>query len=327
MVGQECPTDSETDSVDVPTLCIRRSLDKLCSMKVNWKPSVRATAINAARWIAASRKLPQAGWNDALLLLAREMQLRLASDATLDSGSHWIDLICQAEGINFAKRPDSPIINPTLLLDLTDRVESTVREIAPQLDEQLRLRIGPIQQHWDGYGNAILAHLHRMIGLPRRSGSLTILAVQPLVEGDGQACPPARTLFIEALLTNVLPDLPEILRLAWLVSHISTWPDTIDPRFETGNSRMSSVLRQRRFRDIQSLALIPAILAAAEIVEIARCDHATIALALDQFSPRQPESADLANVLMHWWETLLQTKPDWSVALTALSLKLSPSVI
>jgi hypothetical protein len=62
------------------------------------------------------------------------------------------------------------------------------------------------------------------------------------------------------------------------------------------------------------------VLSAAEEVELTRCDVATITLAINAWrvigKKAEPE---LASTLSVWWETNLNTRPAWHVALAALN--------
>jgi hypothetical protein len=190
------------------------------------------------------------------------------------------------------------------------QLEAILAEDQPQLAVQLQYRLNPLQQQWDGYGNAIFAHLRRLTKVPNKDSTVDVLLVSPVVDGDGFACVGHRSIVIEALFVNPVAGLPEVLRLSWLAAQIAF----------AAAAKINS--EARRMRDVNALALIPCILAVGEIVELTRCDEAAVQLALKEFAPRQPIGDGLENKLLHWWETYLQTKPSWDIALAALDRSL-----
>jgi hypothetical protein len=177
-----------------------------------------------------------------------------------------------------------------------------------------------------------------------------VVLVYPAYGGGGRAHLLYNSVRIEAVLTNPVPELPEIVRLAWLLAQLN-----IDlPAF-------SENLRPQRRNKIAQLAMLPATLQAAEEVELARCDPAAIRLALkvwnvgasrvltegqNEMSP-QPASSDwgleeattfnpsncsadavqdqgeLTSVLFEWWQTYVESRPRWPTALAALDRMLA----
>jgi hypothetical protein len=66
------------------------------------------------------------------------------------------------------------------------------------------------------------------------------------------------------------------------------------------------------------LAMIPAVLTAAAEVELARCEPASMELALAHWRVDEEHPAGTAETLMAWWQTYLETRPSWTLALVAL---------
>ncbi len=97
------------------------------------------------------------------------------------------------------------------------QIEQLYLEQQPNVEEQLRYRIGPLLQYWDGYGNAIFAHLRRLTEVPRKSAQIDLFAVAPINNGDGFASSKHKAIAMESLLVNPVQELPEVLRLAWLL--------------------------------------------------------------------------------------------------------------
>jgi len=95
----------------------------------------------------------------------------------------------------------------------------------PKLRDQLQLRAGPLRQSWETVGPGMLRSISKRIwsGDPpddwwpaRVEGHL----VQPMRGGDGNIAGEKR-FWIEAMLTDADPALPEVLRIAFLVTRMA----------------------------------------------------------------------------------------------------------
>jgi hypothetical protein len=75
--------------------------------------------------------------------------------------------------------------------------------------------------------------------------------------------------------------------------------------------------------------MLPPTLAAAEVLELSRCDEANVELAIENWQIAVPKGMDphsqLIPTMMDWWETYLQTRPPWELALRALAKMLDVS--
>ena len=142
-----------------------------------------------------------------------------------------------------------------------------------------------------------------------------VLVVYPLAGGGGAAHLEHNTVSIEAVLANPRRQLPEIVRLAWLIGQLN-----LDlPRYT------ESLQNPRR---VAALAMIPPTLAAAQDVELVQNDSATLLLALQVWQPGGSQSAGsdespAAECLELWWKTWLQTRENWPAALAALEQMLT----
>jgi hypothetical protein len=117
---------------------------------------------------------------------------------------------------------------------------------------------------------------------------------------------------MEAVFNNPLDDLPETVRLGWLLSTLN-----LDlPRY-------SETLRRERLPLLACLAMLPAALAAAEDVElIGRPPSLSRALTAWRLAP-DGAAQSLAETLSQWWTTYQDSRPPWGVALAALDQLLS----
>jgi hypothetical protein len=68
--------------------------------------------------------------------------------------------------------------------------------------------------------------------------------------------------------------------------------------------------------------MLPATLAAAQVLELSQCTNEIATLAIEHWNIHIPVersiSEEIVPILMDWWETYLQTKPSWPIALQAL---------
>jgi hypothetical protein len=134
-----------------------------------------------------------------------------------------------------------------------------------------------------------------------------VFLVQPVLGGGGEAHLCYNSLRIEAVLANPHPELPEVIRLGWMLGQLN-----LDlPIY-------SDAVHSERLPQVARMAMLPVTLKAAEHVELARCDRNTVEFALDAWRIATPLGIDAVNVVWTWWETYLETRPPWHVAMTAL---------
>jgi hypothetical protein len=135
--------------------------------------------------------------------------------------------------------------------------------------------------------------------------------VHPALGGGGTAHLPYNSVRLEAVGADPVAELPEVLRLAWLLSSLN-----LDlPCY-------SEQLRPGRLTQIAGLAMIPVLLSAAAEVGMDR--------ALEE---RLPQTIALwmgttengtAGILSAWWDSYRTRRPAWATALQALD-QLLPS--
>ena len=187
-------------------------------------------------------------------------------------------------------------------------LDSAFARAHPGLLEELELRSEPLRMQWEARGPGLMKGVARLFDPDLVVEQADVILVQPALGGGGGAHPPYNSLHIEAVLTNPLAELPEVVRLGWLWSQLN-----LDlPKFQ-------DALDRDRLREIGRLAMIPAVLAAAEEVELARLDEATLATALAAWRASSAEPAQL----LEWWETRQATAAPWNVALGALDRMLA----
>jgi hypothetical protein len=187
----------------------------------------------------------------------------------------------------------------------------------PKLGEELQLRIGPIRE----LAESCLPGLLRMVG--RASDPLLlpelarVVVVPPYCHGYARSFPLNNTILWEALLVNVQPQLPEVLRLCWSVAQLNLEVPALVgeiPRAAACNAG--------------AWATIPLTLHAGSELDQCGCDLPYVKLAAETWQPprwRELDNAQTSAIVWNWWETYSVTRPAWSIALGALIAMLDAS--
>ena len=182
-------------------------------------------------------------------------------------------------------------------------LERTFRQANPGSLAELELRAGPLGEQWEARGEGLLASLARLTCPEAIVAEADVILVLPVSGGLGVAHRLYNSVRIEAVLANPISELPETVRLGWLLSQLN-----LDlPMF-------AELLPPGRAAVAGPLAMLPAVLAAASEVEWARSDVETLAQAVAAWSPGAVE----AELLWQWWDTYQTSDSTWGVALAAL---------
>jgi hypothetical protein len=196
---------------------------------------------------------------------------------------------------------------------LTD-VENAYNGAHPSAVAELELRSAPLREHWEARGLGLLHQVGKLTEPEFVVPAADVLLVLPVLGGAGAAHLLYNSVRIEAVLANPWPQLPEVVRLGWLLSQLN-----LDLPKHQGELNRAQVAR------LGALALVPIVLAASEIVELARCDVAALTHALEvwRLASSPQEAASVAAVLDAWWQVYRDTRPAWPVGLAALDQMLA----
>lgn len=149
----------------------------------------------------------------------------------------------------------------------------------PADDAETQLRIRPLREQWEARGPGLLGRLRTILPWLEFPHEVTVWLINPKVGGAGRILSPSEIEF-EAVLANPWPMLPEVVRMAWLIA-------------------CSSISDDHR----AAIGIIPAVVAAAEYVELARLDGTTIECALQHWHLEANPAKDVSSAaLMNWWE-------------------------
>jgi hypothetical protein len=197
-------------------------------------------------------------------------------------------------------------------LEVTYRNYFATRGERP-LVEELELRSGPLREQWQAYGPGLLHQIGKLTEQELIAESAEVVLVQPAIGGHGVAHLGNNRVTFEAVLTNPVPELPEVVRLAWLLAQLQ-----IDlPRY-------GERIARERLPGVAMHALLPPTLAAAREIEIiaSRDDLLLVALGAWHVGDNANRTSR-ARALADWWAAYEANPPAWPVAIAALDALLA----
>jgi hypothetical protein len=293
---------------------------------LRWQASSSASALHAVDCLLRSRSLVDPGLT-ADLQPARDEWQRALAPLGPRQPLLWQHLIPLSAGmgnnrelaelaLRKAYGPNEAAARAARVADCVAATEAAFRGRYPRADEELVLRGRPLRELWEARGPGLLRRLVELTEQDVLPAAAEVLLVQPVRGGGGAAHLPYNSVRIEALLVNPASDVPELLRLAWLLAQLN-----LDlPKFGEGVSAW-------RLPVVAGLAIVPAVLEAAEFVELARLDPPSLQTALAAWQVEctgsDAASTDTAEVLLDWWTTYRETRPAFHVALRALDQMLT----
>ncbi len=289
------------------------------ALELRWKSSLSATCLHAAACRLAglpaadpqlaaaldgpsdalAREITDAGWE-----VEPVVEQLGALTAEYDSNRELVTR-CVAK-LRLSSGPEAASVG-RVAGAIADLEAALVRQ-QPNLAEELAVRGGPLREQWEARGPGLLIEMARLTDPSIVPDFAEVVLVAPYVGGHGRAHAAHNRVTFEAVLVNPLADLPEVVRLAWLVCQLNRdLPKFTDVASGSGAARAFA------------LAVLPAVLAGAEAVELARGDAATLERALDAWRLRADAPADVGERLWQWWNAWLdRPAASWGVAVAAL---------
>lgn len=297
-------------------------------MHLTWTPNASASALHAAQAICeAGDKLADARVVESIGKYAQGLGRWIDTAAPFDTARFWSLLVGHSALLESNMELAQAVVRKgavrigdkaavSQLAGFISDIEAAYNQLFPKFQEQLPLRARPLQEHWLGFGPGLLAHLGRLTQKDLLVSEARVVLLQPILAGAGVAHIDQNLVRIEAVLTNPMVELPEVVRLAWLLSQLQ-----LDLPIHSETIGINLLTR------LAPLAMLPPILAAAEVMELSKCNESVAELAIEQWRIPVPTGqdvhAEIVPVLMDWWETYLQTRPAWHTALQALAKMLS----
>lgn len=191
-------------------------------------------------------------------------------------------------------------------------IEAAVLRARPQMVEELAVRGGPLRSQWDTLGLGLLKQIGRLTDVTVIPDAAEVVIVTPCVGGFGVAHWQHGRVTFEGVLANPHDDLPEVLRLLWLISQLNL-----------NLPKFSEVLQPGRMPLVASLAMIPPVLAAAEVMGLAGYDRQLLRQTCKAWHVDSLMSTSGLDCLHQWWSTAANTQTAWPVALAALDQMLA----
>ncbi len=197
---------------------------------VRWVASLMATAVYAAEAVSRGLPLLESPLDHEFLDGARRLREwigRRQHPAAL-IWSHLGGLSANIEDPYLLANETAAVleepIEPDVAADLGEiliGLKQAIRAAFPDLVQELALRARPVREQWDARGPGLLQEWSRLTGVPHSNCDTEILLVAPLLAGGGRALLNYRRCFFEAVLVNPHPELPEPVRLAWLIGQLN----------------------------------------------------------------------------------------------------------
>ena len=297
-------------------------------MNLNWATSVSAGALHAARALLMGRALVDRPLAAAIQAPAEALRTAVAATG-IPAEAVWQHLLPLAAGLeppgsespatelaghDLAARvlgQIEPNVSPSVVeglgLALT-RLSAAFAAAQPRSADELALRREPLRGQWEARGPGLLFGVRRLTSGDWLVPAATVVLLPPILGGAGQAHPTYNAVTFEAVLANPVAQLPEVLRLGWLLAQLNPALSAPTPGFVSGDRRRAA-----------AGALLAAVLAAAEDVELARADRAYFDLAAAEWLNDQ----SVADTLWPWWQTYAARRLGWTAGLDELDRLLS----
>lgn len=195
----------------------------------------------------------------------------------------------------------------TRLAAAIDDVEAALANARPELAEELAMRVRPMREQWEARGPGLLRQIGRLTEDAVVPSAAEIVIVAPYAGGHGLAHPRQNRITLEGVLVHPHPQLPEPLRLAWLLAQLNS-----------DLPRYADALPPGRSAFAFAVAMAPATLAAAQEVELATCDELTLGSAFEAWGLSGVLPADAPQRVINWWNAWLDQAATRPVAVAAL---------
>lgn len=296
-------------------------------MQLRWIASTRASWAHAAAAIAGGKSLADAQVSEQLAAPVATL-LRWLDEQGVPM-MFWEHLPALAAGIVRNDELATVALTKTIgraraevlanwLSALLREVELPWLRLFPDLTDQLALRAQPLREQWDARGPGILRTFGNLTEVGLLIEEADVVLVQPVLGGGGAAQSAYNSVRFEAVLANPLPELPEVVRLAWLLAQLNL----DQPAYR---ELLSLTVTARRADEICALAVLPPLLTAAQEVELAAMAPSTLRLAIHRWAGAAKDVDSVAENLLAWWETYRGNRPPFAVALRALGEMLAQS--
>jgi len=285
--------------------------------QLRWQTSTLAGCFHAADALRRGRPLAEAAVAEALVEPLASLQTALQEERVPATAfwAHLLPLSADTGGLHeLAQRALVKSVGLTetgpRLVRIRERlvaIKNACLAAQPGLGDTTAVTTQPLQQQWAQYGAGLLAQMVCRTEPDILVEEATVVGVYPLQGGGGAAHLAYNLACIEVVGPAERAALPEVVRLAWLVSMLN-----LDlPRY-------SERIRGGRLALVAALAMLPvAVTAAADV----RLTPSAQSLA-DVLPDWVPEAQHRAGQVADWWDAYQRLRPDWGNALKGLDLLL-----
>lgn len=287
--------------------------------EIRWLVSASTSGFHAAAAIDQGRDLTDPSLAEILAEPVAEVRRRIESVGLLPN-DFWRHVVPMSAHIDGNQQLAEVVLRKTatpsqqsqlrvdLLADSITKIEQAVQSTYPDLVDQLELRGRPLRDQWGARGPGLMTLIGQKTDPQLIVSHAEVVLIHPVLGGGGQAHLQFNSATIEAVLTNTHDDLPEVVRLAWMLAQLN---NDLPMHSETIHRECLAL--------ISNLAMLPAALTAAQDLGLAYYDPQTVRRAVDAWHIAGPEGLDLSEIILHWWDEYCGSRPRWGVALTALS--------
>jgi len=294
-----------------------------CRTTIEWISHAELSAAHAAYSVATEATCNDQKTEKLLFQPVTEVNNRLFASA-VDVGQFWQQyLLLIMSDIPLEKACEAALLAAganEMQLDQTSKAVANRLGDArhaffsryPKITEQLELRARPLRERWETFGPGLLNQVGKQIWGDRPpedwwQQQVTALCVQPVRGGDGGYHPNQARIWLEAMLTDVDALVPEVLRVAWLVTSMA-----IDSYARQTSSDL-------RLMQPWLLASVPLVLNAGSELELVRGDRLPIneAMKLWRFG-----DDEVGTIVARWWESTLGSEAPMPARLKQLDQSL-----
>ncbi|WP_145100903.1 hypothetical protein [Rosistilla carotiformis] len=286
------------------------------AIKITWKTTPEISPLYAAAAVASGMPVADPQLAGLIGASVQSISDRLAV-ADLDVDRFWNGLIAAGDRPrDHRARVEAALLQagcgelaadsiaPTISGQLAD-LKIAYAEAFPKLSEQLPLRARVLQEQWEARGPGLIAVIGKLTHRDLMPKKGTVAFVQPALGGGGDASPETGLVWIEAVLANPFPDIPEVVRLGWLLA-----------RLGLGRKAASKLVDAKHLPDLAALALLPIVLEAARDVEL--LGDVELSRLMDAWNTRRINSNCTADSLNQWWSQMREGTTPFPVGLKAL---------
>ena len=284
-------------------------------MELRWLANVSLNCCHAAAALLRGETLADARLHESQAAAADALRVWLESAAVpwepflehlvplaagIEDNRQLAEVVLRKAAPNRAAERDA-------LARVLTQIERSVQAALPELLEESAAAGEMLQDRWYREARHIPAIAMQatepMLFAPRAD----VLPCLPLVGSGGAAHVLFNSVRIEAPPSDPRPEVPETLRLAWLLSQLNLEL----PRYQETLLGCSAPAAG-------PCALLPLVLSAAETSRLIDCSRAVIPAAVELWLPEVPDVDELSDTLWRWWQTYTTSDSPWPVAVAAL---------